>query len=89
MLWVSVPPIRQGCIERIHARGVGSCEPQYMEWLKCIDKHVSPESARCARPGSRRLLIVLWPLDGWDCTLRRSLGLLAWQSAKKVLKALK
>lgn len=30
----------QGCVERIHARGDGTCEPQYMEWLKCIDKHV-------------------------------------------------
>ncbi|TFJ80322.1 hypothetical protein NSK_008327 [Nannochloropsis salina CCMP1776] len=29
----------QGCVYRIQSRGDGTCEPQYMEWLKCIDKH--------------------------------------------------
>lgn len=41
-----VLPCLQACIERIERRGEGTCEPQYMEWLKCIDKHVSIMSAK-------------------------------------------
>ena len=29
----------EACIARIEARKEGTCEPQYMEWLKCIDKY--------------------------------------------------
>lgn len=39
----------QGCVARIQGRGDGTCEPQYMEWLKCIDKYVSPRARARAR----------------------------------------
>lgn len=88
----------QGCVDRITARGDGTCEPQYMEWLKCIDKHVRTRPPS-PFPSLAPFFLYSFPTFLWTIQfIFRSLtfsspppppSFLKLQSAKAVLKALK
>ncbi|KUF86078.1 Cytochrome b-c1 complex subunit 6 [Phytophthora nicotianae] len=36
----------QACLDRVKAKGVGSCDGQYFDFLHCIDKCVRPCCSR-------------------------------------------
>lgn len=56
------------CIPRIQAKGEGTCEPWYFDYIKCVDKCVRLLCrARCAGAGGVALAARRCARDGCRC----------------------